>query len=141
MNRPTEVTVIAILSFLSAFLAVILGFGFLFGGAIIASLGMSLPASVIGAGVALFACVFFGFAALDIVTGIGLLNMRNWARVVTIVIVGLSLFFAVLGILSGLLHFRIFLTFRELCVAAIDLWVITYLFKPQVKQAFLATGF
>ncbi len=141
MNRPTGVTIIAILSFLAAFLLVLLGFGFLFGGAIIASLGMSMPTSIIGAGVVLFACVFFGFAALDVVTGIGLLNMRNWARVLTIVIVGIGLFFAALGILSGLLHFRIFLTFRELCVAAIDVWVITYLLKPQVKQAFGATGF
>jgi hypothetical protein len=141
MNRPTGVTVIAILSFLAAGLLVIVGCGFLLGGALVASLGMSLPASLVGIGVAIAACVFFAFAALDVVTGIGLLNMRNWARLVTIVLVGLGLLFAVLGVLSGLLHFRIFVTFRELCIAAIDLWVLSYLFKPEIKQAFGATGF
>jgi hypothetical protein len=141
MNRPTGVTVIAILSFLGAGLLVLFGCALLFGGAIIATLGMSVPAAMVGVGVAIAAVFFFGLAALDVVTGIGLLNMRNWARVITIVLVGLGLFFAVLGLLSGLLHFRIFLMFREAIIAAIDLWVLTYLFKPDIKQAFGATGF
>jgi hypothetical protein len=141
MNRPTEVTIIAILSFLSGGLAALLGCGFLLGGAMIASFGMSLPTSLVGIGVAIFACVFFGLAALDVITGIGLLNMKNWARILAIVIVGLGLLFAVLGILNGLLHFRIFVTLWEAIIAAIDLWVLTYLFKPEAQQAFGTTGF
>ena len=141
MNRPTGVTIIAILGFLGAFLLTIVGCGLLFGSAIVATLGMSVPASLVGIGVAMAAVFFFGLAALDVVTGIGLLNLRNWARLVTIVLVGLGLLFAVLGLLSSLLHFRIFLMFREACVGAIDFWVITYLFKPEIKQAFGTTGF
>ena len=141
MNRPTGVTIIAILSFLGAGLLLLLGCGFLLGGALVASLGMSLPTSLVGIGVAIAACFFFALAALDIVTGIGLLNMKNWARIVSIVLVGLGLLFAVLGVLSGLLHSRIFLTFRELCVAALDFWVLSYLFKPEIKKAFGASGF
>jgi len=141
MNRPTGVTVIAILSFLGAGLLILFGCAFLLGGALVAGLGMSLPTSLVGIGVAVAAVFFFGLAALDVVTGIGLLNMRNWARIITVVLVGLGLLSAVPGLLSGLLHFRILLMFREACIAAIDLWVLTYLFKPDVKQAFGATGF
>ena len=31
--------------------------------------------------------------------------------------------------------------FREVCVIAIDLLILSYLFKPEIKQAFGTTGF
>jgi len=141
MNRPTGVTIIAVLSFLGAFFLAIIAVGFLVGGAVIASLGVSLPASLVGIGAAVAACFFFAVAVLDVVNGIGLLKLQNWARILTIVLIGLGLLSAALGLLSGLFHFRMLIVLRELCVAAIDLWILLYLFKPHVKQAFGTTGF
>jgi hypothetical protein len=141
MNRPTGVTIIAVLSFLGAFVLAVIAFGFLAGGALIASMGMTLPVSLVGIGVVVAACFFFALGILYVFNGIGLLKLQNWARILTIVLVGLGLLSAALGILSGLFHFRTLLMLREICVAAIDLWILSYLFKPHVKQAFGTTGF
>lgn len=141
MNRPTGVTIIAVLSFLGAFFLAIIAVGFLVGGALIATLGVSLPSSLVGIGAAVAACFFFAVAVVDVFNGIGLLKLRNWARILTIVLVGLGLLSATLGVLNGLFHFRILLLLRETCIAAIDLWILLYLFKPHVKQAFGTTGF
>ena len=141
MERQTGVTILAILNFLGAAIAVLIACGFLFGGTIIALLGMSAPTSIAGFGLVVAAVSCFAGAVLAVLTGMGLLKLRNWARILTIVFTGLSLVSAALGILSALAHFSVFLTVRELIVAAIDLWIITYLFKPHVKQAFGATGF
>jgi uncharacterized membrane protein (DUF2068 family) len=137
MNRPTGVTILAVLSFCGVFLAILLACGFLFGSAVSAALGMPL----IGASSVVAAALCFAGAVLAVFNGIGLLRLQNWARILTIVLTGLSLLGAVLGILNGVFHFRIFLTFRELIVAAIDLLVLRYLFRPEIKSAFGTVGF
>jgi hypothetical protein len=141
LNRPTGVTIIAVLSFLGAFIMAIIAFAFLAGGALIASMGMALPASLVGIGAVVAACFFLALGILYVFNGIGLLKLQNWARILTIVLIGLGLLSAALGILSGLFHFRFLLLLREICVAAIDLSILSYLFKPHVKQAFGTTGF
>jgi len=141
MSRPTGVTVIAVLSFLGACMSVVLAFGFLFGGALVATLGMSVPASIVGVAAIIGAGVCFVTTSLAVCNGIGLLKLRNWARILTIVLAGLGLCSAVFGILMALLHFRIFVTLREAIVAALYFWILTYLLKPHVKQAFGASGF
>jgi hypothetical protein len=140
MQRPIGVTVLAILHFIGAGFAVLCGSGFLFGGTILALLGMSFPAAIASFWLVVGAASFFAGAVLAIVVGVGLLRLRNWARLVSIVLAGLGWLFAVLGIFNALLHFSVFLTIRELLVAALYLWIVTYLLKPNVKQAFGATG-
>lgn len=140
MNRPTGVTVLAVLHFLGAGFAVLCGFGFLFGGSILALLGMSFPAAIAGFWLVVGAASFFAGAVLAVLVGVGLLRLRSWARLVSIVLAGLGLLFAVLGVFSALLHFSVFLTIRELLVGALYLWIIMYLLKPNVKQAFGASG-
>ena len=135
MERPTGVTILAVLSFLGGGLLLIVAFGALAGGAVLASV-LSLPASIVGLGAVIVAIVFFAFAALYAANGVGLLKLQNWARVLTIVLIILGLLSAVLGVFGALAHFRIFLLVRQLIVAAIDLWILLYLNKPHVKQAF-----
>jgi hypothetical protein len=137
MNRPTGVTILAVLDFCGVFLAILLGCAFLFGGALSAALGMPL----IGASAVVAAACCFAGAVLAVFNGIGLLKLQNWARILTIVLVVLSLIGAVLGVLNGVFHFRIFLTVREIIVAGIDLIILRYLFKAEIKSAFGTVGF
>jgi hypothetical protein len=136
MDRPTGVTILAVLSFLAGGFLLIVALGALAGGAVIASVFASLPASLVGAGAIILAVVCFVFAALYAANGVGLLKLQNWARLLTIVLIVLGLLSAVLGVFGTLAHFRIFLLVRQLIVAGIDLWILMYLYKPHVKQAF-----
>jgi len=136
MERPTGVTILAILSFLAGGLVLLFALGALLGGAMIASVFASLPASLVGVGAIIVAVVCFLFAALYAANGVGLLKLQNWARVLTIVLIILGLLSAVLGVFGALAHFRVFLLVRQLIVAGIDVWILKYMNKPHVKQAF-----
>lgn len=136
MDRPTGVTVLAVLSFLAGGLLLLVAIGAVLGGAIIASVFASLPASLVGAGMITAAVVGVLFAALYAFNGLGLLRLQNWARVLTMVLIVLGLLSAVLGVFGALTHFRMFLLVRQLVVTGIDVWILMYLNKPHVKQAF-----
>jgi uncharacterized membrane protein (DUF2068 family) len=143
MERPTGVTILAVLAFIGAGLLVLLALLSLLGGAMLSSMAaprMGMLASVGGAVIAVF---LFVIAVLYVVIGAGLWKLQNWARVLAIVLAGLSVLASVLSILNPFAHhffFFVFLT-RRLIVVAIDVWIIVYLLKPHVKQAFGATGF
>ncbi|MFZ0981629.1 MAG: hypothetical protein WAN23_19665 [Candidatus Acidiferrales bacterium] len=71
-------------------------------------------------------------------------KLKNWARIITIVLTGIGLLGSVLSIISPFGHMHIFLfvfLIRRLILAAIYAWILWYLFQPNVKQAFGATGF
>lgn len=138
MARPTGVTILAVLSFLGA-AVLLLGACVMFavGAAGIAAMaggrGMGGPFAALGA----FAGVaFLIFGALYIVNGIGLLKLRAWGRLLTIILVAISLVFAVRGLLLVVMHMNIELAIWQLIIIAIDAWILMYLFKPHVKQAF-----
>jgi len=141
MERPTGVTVLVVLSFIFTGLCVFVAFGAMIGGAVLASMVASMPAALVGVGAVIVAGMCLFFAALYAVNGYGLLKLQNWARILTIVLAGLSLLFAAFGALAALSHLRVPFLFRELLIIGVDVLVLTYLFKPHVKQAFGATGF
>ncbi len=145
MERPTGVTIISVLAFIGAGFLVLVALGALLGGAMISSM-MNYPWAGMLTGVAavIVAVILLGLAALEIVVGLGLLKLRNWARIMTIVLVGLGLLSSVLSILSPFAHMHFFLfvfLIRQLITAGIEVWILVYLFQPHVKQAFGATGF
>ena len=141
MGRPTGVTVLAVLAFVSAFCLFFAAFGMFLSGAIVSSLadrpGLGVMA---GMGGAIVGVVFLGLAAVDLVLGIGLWRLQNWARILTLVLVGLGLIFNLLGLLRSVLHLHVFFFFTQAVVIAIDVWIVVYLSKPHVKQAFGGTG-
>ena len=77
------------------------------------------------------ATAMFVIAAICGVLGYGLWKLRNWARIVAIVASGLLALRAVVMILasSGAIVWHLF-------ALGIDIWIITYLLKPRVKQTF-----
>ncbi len=74
----------------------------------------------------------------QIVVGVGLLRMKNWARI-------LALVCSVLSLLSLTLHLTLALRnpvagAYTIVQGAFDIWLLVYLLSPPVKQAFGATG-
>jgi hypothetical protein len=142
MERPEGVTILAVVAFVFGGISVLLGVGALLGGVILSRIVSGGVLGVLaGMGGAILGAVFFGFAVLYIADAIGLLKAANWARVLTIILVALSLFHTAFRLLRSLVHVHPIAVFFSLVIAAIDIWVLVYLFKPHVKQAFGATGF
>lgn len=140
MARPTGVTILAVLSFLGAGLMLLGAAGlFLLGSSAgIAAMagrggGMGGPLMAMGA-FAGIACLIL--AVLYLVNGIGLLKLRGWARLLTILLVALGIIFGVLGIVRAMAPMMIGLIVWDLVLIAIDVWIVIYLFKPHVKAAF-----
>jgi hypothetical protein len=140
MARPTGVTILAVLSFLGAALCLLASAGmFIIGSsagiAAMAGRGgnMGGPLAAMGA-FAGIACLIL--AVLYLVNGIGLLKLRGWARLLTILLVLLGIIFGVLGIVRAMAPMMIGLIVWDLILIAIDVWILMYMFKPHVKAAF-----
>lgn len=143
MQRPVGVTILAILYFLGAAFCIFGGLGFFLGGGVLASvlsqnsqLSGQLPAGFIaGMGAVMGVGMLIG-AAIDALLGWGLWKLKNWARIVTIVLMGLGAIFLVFGLLSMLMHFNIFGLLWNCFWLAIYGVIIWYLLQPNVKAAF-----
>jgi hypothetical protein len=134
MNRPTGVTVIAVLFFIGTCFLALLGCLFLVGGGLAAKFmppDAHIPAGILAAAGVLGAIVFLLLAALYATVGVGLLKLKEWARIIAIVLAGLSFLFGLLG----LLHFHPFALVR----LAIAGWILWYLLQPHVVAAFRGT--
>lgn len=142
MERPTGVTVLAVLAFIGAGLSVLGALVVLLGGALVADMatrpGLGMMAGVGGVIIGVF---LLGIAALYAVAGAGFLKLKNWARILVIVLCGLGALFNAVGVLSSLIHFHVVLVVWQGILVAIDVWILVYLLNPRVKQAFGATGF
>lgn len=143
MDRPVGVTVLAVLSIAFGIVIGLIGVLALLWGAVISrgsvdSWGLNKFFAIGGA---VIAVICFGVTAVYAVIGRGLLKLQNWARVVSIVFAALGLLSLPLGLINlhGQVHPLVGL--RILASVAIDIWVLIYLFRPHVKQAFGANGF
>ena len=142
MERPTGVTVLAVLLMIFAAFAAFAGLGLLVlglgGGTALQMRGASTSMSAMMAGMGVLGGVFLlALAAAYVVLGVGLLKLINWARVVTLV---LGLLFAAIGLLSAVIHSRVAMLLWQLIVVAIGASIVWYLLRPDVKQAFGTTS-
>jgi hypothetical protein len=140
MGRPTGVTIIAVLDFIGAGFCVLAGLGMMLGGGFIATM-MSQQSGAAGAGlmgaIGAAAGIFFLIcAAIAGLLGWGLLKLKEWARIVTIIFAALGALGAVLGLFAVLGHFVVIGIFWALVRLAINGLIIWYLLQPQVKAAF-----
>jgi hypothetical protein len=143
MNRPTGVTVIAILYFVVAGFCILGGLGMILGGGFLASIVSQSQANGSGAGAGLIAgmgaALGIGFligSAIPILLGWGLLKLKEWARIIVIVFASLGLVLGVLGLLGALAHFAVILLFWLVVRLAINGCILWYLLQPDVKAAF-----
>jgi hypothetical protein len=143
MERPTGVTILAVLYFIGTAFLGICGLLFIVGGSMLSGLAQSGgPGSAIfAAGGAVVGAFFLVLALLELAIGIGFIKLQNWARVVAIVFTGIAVLFGLLGMFSMLAHVMVFALTIRVITLAIQIWILVYLFKPHVKEAFGATGF
>jgi len=144
MVRPVGVTILAILNFIGTAFCLLGGIGMILGGGFIATMlsqqgqGSAGAAGVLaglGAAAGVFIIITGGVSAL---VGFGLWKLKGWARIVSIVLYGISGAFQLLGLLGSLAHFNLFAVVWSLFWIAIDALIIWYLLKPEVKAAFQA---
>ena len=140
MPRPTGVTILGILGVIGGGFAILLAVFLLLGSNFLANRAPGLPGVLIGLGGTLLGVFIAGLGALYLVAGIGLLALKEWARILTMVVAGIGLIFAALAVMGGLVHFLIVLAFRRLIAGAIDVLILWYLAQPDVKRAFAPRG-
>jgi hypothetical protein len=142
MQRPVGVTIISIFQlFIATILLVlavasVLGMGFL-GTFLGHSREIGAPGFVFlaGAGVVVGVVVVF-FAALFATLGYGMWNLREWARIATMVLAVLGALGAAFGLFWGLTHFRVFMLSATAIRLGINLLILWYLNQQHVIAAF-----
>ena len=142
MERPAGVTILAAVAFILGGFSVLGALGMALGGAVLSRMasgsGLGMLASLGGA---VLGAIFFGFAVIYVVDAVGLLKVANWARILTVVLVVLHLFRSAFGLMRAVGHVHPIGLFFTLIFVAVDVWILVYLFNPEVKQAFGADGF
>ena len=142
MGRPVGVTILAILNFIGAAFCLLGGIGMILGGGFIATMlsqqgrGSAGAAGILaglGAAAGVFIIIVGGISAL---VGFGLWKLKGWARIVSIVLYGISAALQLLGLLGSLAHFNAFAVIWSVFWIAVDAFIIMYLLKPEVKAAF-----
>jgi hypothetical protein len=140
MQKPTGVILIAALYILGAAFAILGGVAaFFIGGAFMmraASLGMTVGRGVAGGLGAFIGIVLIVFGALALIIAIGLIGLKNWARVVAMVLAAIGVVFGLLSLFPLLMHFAMIGIFFVLVRVMINALILWYLNQPTVKQAF-----
>jgi hypothetical protein len=141
VKRPIGVTIVAVLTFFAAAILALGAFGFFF----VAVMGMTGgdagdPASVAIAGMG----VAGGFSLLVLAgvaacLALGVLELREWARIVSIASIGAGIGCTILSLFA----FRRYVVipavpsvFCHLLVMVTAVWMLAYLLLPRVKQVF-----
>jgi hypothetical protein len=137
--RPTGIVLIALYHFLAAAFLVIVAIALGVGGTMLGSMfstdysklfgGMGLFVGILGAA---FTLVFAVVAAL---AGYGVWTLREWGRILCIVLAGISILLSLPGLLMGL-HFGFFLGGYRMVKLAINALIIWYLVQPQIRSLF-----
>ncbi len=109
MERPTGVSILAVLCFIGAVFYVLAALVLLVGGAALSHVsGMKASMGALLAGLgALGGVIVLGFAVLQVAVGYGLWRLLNWARIVLIVFIALGLLSAAAGVFASMIHFNV----------------------------------
>jgi hypothetical protein len=151
MSRPVGVTLIGVLDFLGMAIQIALGVGGLIGmsflGALITKLaaqssqqlppGTNITAAMAGAGI-MIAIGAFMFALVSALIGWGMLALKNWARILSIIYSSIGVLCFGLGILGTLLRFSLIGFLWDASWLVINALIIWYLLQGQVRAAFAA---
>lgn len=133
MNRPTGITIIGVLAIIGGVLGICVGAGGLAGGALLAgssaALGSSQAVQASGA-LVFYSVVLLILSVLDIVVGVGFLQVKPWAWTLGIALEVAGIILAVIGIVTTGSYFG------NIISIAIAGYIIYYLNTPAVKQAF-----
>lgn len=142
--RPTGVALIAVYHFLSAVFLVFFAMLLLVGGTVLHAFGGGAhmtPLGGLGMMVGVVGAVFFSlYAVVHFVTGYGIWLLREWGRILSIVLAVISLLFSLPGLLAMGMHLHLFFGGYRLLRIAVSILIIWYLLQPQVKAIFQRTA-
>ncbi|HEY2117460.1 MAG TPA: DUF2127 domain-containing protein [Candidatus Angelobacter sp.] len=145
MVRPGGVTAISIFWFVLGGLCACFGILAMVGGGFIATMlnqpgqaGSSGLAGILAGLGAALGILFLLFAASYIVMALGLWKLKEWARIVGVVLTGIAVLLQLPGLFSTLTHFSPGRLLWSVLWIAVDCLIIVYLVKPEVKAAFQA---
>jgi uncharacterized membrane protein (DUF2068 family) len=143
MVRPGGVTAISILWFVLGGLCACFGILAMVGGGFIATMlnqqgqaGSSGLAGILAGLGAALGVLFLLFAACYVVMALGLWKLKEWARIVGVVLTAIAVLLQLPGLFSTLTHFSPGRLLWSVLWIAIDCLIIVYLLKPEVKAAF-----
>jgi len=136
-ERPTGVTILAVLYFLGT------AFFVLAGVAMIAGMGIAgassdqagMGAMLAGLGV-MGAILLFCCAAIQGLLGWGMWKLKGWARLIVLIFAFIGLAFGALGMLGSLLSMDLTSMVMGTLPVAINGLIAWYMLQPHVKQAF-----
>ncbi|HVA93535.1 MAG TPA: hypothetical protein VNI36_01405 [Candidatus Dormibacteraeota bacterium] len=141
MGRPIGVTILGVLMIAAGIGFAAAGFIFFFMG----STGAMTTASASGLGAALLAAlgaaagvIFLLFGGLHVALAVGILKMRNIARILTIFLFLLIGAGACLGLIATLLRYSHVGLAWNISLLVVDALVLGYLYRAKTKQAFNA---
>ncbi len=136
MQRPTGVTILGVLAYIGAVCLLIGGAVSFIAGSFLTQI-IHMPGSGLAAAAgAIVGVVFIMFAVLYGVTGYGLMALKNWGRIIAIMLMILGVVFGIIGLLGSFALFMMSAFVFRIVMLAIDAWILWYLFQPHVKQAF-----
>jgi len=143
MDRPTGVTILAILNFLGAGFYILIGLLFMLGMGILGGMagqsGGEGSAGAMGMMMGLGAVagvIFIVLAIIPFAIGWGLWKLKNWARIICIVLFALGALAALAGVGIGAMAGEMISAGFNLVFLLLYAWIIWYLTRPHVKQAF-----
>jgi hypothetical protein len=128
-QRPTGITVLAVLAFIGGAFAVFGGLALMAAGAFLGAMGAGEGGGLIAALGAVAGVFFLIYAALLFAVGFGLLKRKRWAWYVALVAAGLQI---LLG-LGSLLAFDIIGALLNLGIGGFVAW---YLLSPPIQAWF-----
>ena len=143
VRRPIGVTIIAVMTFLGAAILALGAIGFFF----VAFLGMTGGDSGDPASVAIAGMGIAGGFSLLVLAGvagclaIGVLELREWARIISVVSIAAGIGFTILSLFAVRRYVvlpAIPSIYCHLLVVTTAVWMLAYLMMPRVKLVFSA---
>ena len=136
--RPAGITVLGILMIVAGVVFAGTGFLFAFMGSSTAfhsasNGGQSAAFSTLGAAAGV---IFLLFGGLHVVLALGILKMRNVARILTIFLFILSGTGAAMGLIATIPHYTSGALLGNLAIIVADASALWYLLRPHIKEAF-----
>ncbi len=140
MQRPTGITILAILDFIGAAIELLIAILFFAGGSFLSSItnapGASMFGNMMGAAGLPGGVVFLLFAAIGFAIGFGFWKLQNWARIIQIVFLIIGLAFGLLGVVRVFSAFSAGILVYQLVVLGLEAFILWYVLTPAVKAAF-----
>ncbi len=133
-QRPTGITILAILAFIGGIFGICGGLGGIVGGSFLGGIAASAGASnatALGGMVVVYSIVALIFAVADLVFGFGAWTLKPWAWMLGMVLFGLNILFNLVAVIAGWSSLT-----SVLISIVIGGVIIYYLLTPDVKKAF-----